>query len=241
MKVRKILWLAACSTLIAILLSACNMGVAATEPPAAPTMDPGAIQTEAYRIAFERQTQTAQAIPPTAIPTNTLYPTPTFSVIPAIGGAPTPTPLAIIPGFTPLASPVPTLPAGAVPTLTTANGCNDALYEGESAPYDGAELKPNKFFEKSFSLRNTGSCPWDEGYSFQTHTGYSLGLDQLRGSSIIRIKYEKDFVKPGKAIVFILQLQAPNTEGTYKWCYKMRDDANEPFGPLVCVNFWVNR
>jgi len=240
MKFRKTLWLIAVAALSSILVSSCNLG-ATPEP----TAVPGAIETQAFSIVLtqvaEQQTQTAIAIPPTAMPTVTLFPTPTSftdAVIPPIGGS-IETPFAPIPGFTPLASPVPTL-GGAAPTLSTTNGCNDGLYEGESPPYDGFQIKVNDTFEKDWKIRNTGTCPWDEGYSFKINTQWSAGIEALRGGSTsVVITQEKDFIKPGTLVAMKLKLQAPATIGEYKWCWKMQDDSGAAFGPLVCTTFVV--
>src|SRR5690349_8651323 len=100
MKFRKSFWLVII-LIPTIILSACNLGAAP-----APTEDPGAIQTQAFNLvltqAASQQTQTALAVPPTALPTNTALPTATFITL----GGSTITPFAFNtqqPGFTPIA------------------------------------------------------------------------------------------------------------------------------------------
>lgn len=238
MKFRKPLWLTAVVMPAAILLSSCNMGAAA---PAAPTMVPGAIETQAFGIVLTQsaaqQTQTAMAIPPTAMPTSTLFSSaPPPSEIPVVVGDFTP--IATLPGIPLPASPAPTL--GAVSTLTTTNGCNDGFYEGETRPYDGAQMKPSEAFEKAWTIKNTGTCAWDEGYMFVVNNAWSIGIEELKGESTsITIKKSEDVIKPGKSQSFRLKLQAPKKLGQYKWCWKLKDDSGAFFGPLVCTIFNV--
>lgn len=242
MKFRKSLWLTVVTASFAILLSSCNMG---TTP--APTIDVGAIQTEAFGVVLTQsaidQTQTALAIPPTPIPTQTLFPTATFlpvtnpiiPVIPPVGGV-IDTPAIPIPGGVAVASPT----LGLLPTLTTQNGCNDGYYVDETRPFDGAQLKPNEGFSKGWTIKNTGTCDWDDGYTFTPSKSWSVGIDALKGDlTAITIKKAEDIIKPGYSQLFLLTLQAPPATGQYKWCWKLRDDAGVEFGPLVCTIFDV--
>jgi hypothetical protein len=241
MKSRKSLWLVG-MTILAVILSSCNLGATP-----APTEDPGIIQTQAFSIvvtqAALQQTQTAMAIPPTAMPTNTPFPTPTLGELPTfttIGG--TVTPLAFNtqqPGLTPLASVVPTV--GVVATFTTKNGCNDALFITESAPLDKTVLAPGKNFAKSWQLQNTGTCAWDEGYSFFYLS--DLSSPELKGYSITLSKRKPEEFTPAQegstvySQTWVVKLEAPDKPGEYKGYWKMKDDAGNLFGPLVSV--WI--
>ena len=158
MKFRTINWLIGI-TIASLLISSCNIGVTP-----APTEDPGAIQTQAFEIVLTQssslQTQTAAAIPPTPIPTNTLALTSTLASLP------TPFPLNTQqPGFTPLAINT-SATVGVVGTTTTKNGCNDGYLISESTPIDGKSVLISTEFTKSWEFLNVGTCTWDEGYSF---------------------------------------------------------------------------
>ena len=78
MHLRKLAWLGSLA-LVALTLSACNIGATP-----APTMDVNAIYTSAAETLVAQfsgqMTQTAQAVPPTALPTNT--PQATFTLLP---------------------------------------------------------------------------------------------------------------------------------------------------------------
>ncbi len=241
MKSRKSLWLVG-MTVLAIILSSCNLGATAV-----PTEDPGVIQTQAFSIvvtqAALQQTQTAMAVPPTALPTNTLFPTATLGEISTLnvptfspaGGTNTPNPFNTQqPGLTPLSSVVPTV--GVVVTFTTKNGCNDGSFVGETEPFDKDGILAGKNYDKGWTIINTGTCAWDEGYSF-TYLS-DLSDPELKGYSIVLKKNTpEDYTKPGHSQTFIVKLKAPDTVGEYKGYWKMKDDAGNFFGPLVSV--WI--
>lgn len=236
MKFRKTIWMAV-ALIPAILLSSCNIGAA---PP--PEQDVGAIQTEAFGVVLTQaaiqQTQTALAIPPTPMPTNTPFPTP--AELPTLDINSTNTPFAFNtqqPGFTPLAIATATI-AGAVNTVTTRNGCNDAAYRGEGGVKDGDTVDAGKEFVKSFMLLNTGECEWDEGYSFAFIPEFST--PGFPGYSIVLQKNKpEDYTKPGAGQTYVLKLTAPKTPGTYKAYWKMKDDTGNLFGPLVWLEVIV--
>jgi hypothetical protein len=221
----------------AIILSACNLGTAAT-----PTQDPGAIQTEAFNLVMTQaamvQTQTALAIPPTAAPTITPLPSPTLGLIPtaALSAINTPIPFNTqLAGLTPLASPIPTL--GAISTVTTKNGCNDGTLVAESKPYDGAKLKNFTEFVKTFEIINTGTCTWDAGYKFVFLK--DLSSPELKGYDIVYTERDTP-TKPGASNSFNLKLTAPGgktKEVEYVGYWKLADDGGNPFGPMVWVKF----
>ncbi len=236
MKSRKSLWLVIMA-IPAVILSSCNFGATPV-----PTEDPGVIQTQAFSIVITQaalqQTQTAVAIPPTALPTNTPIPTATLGENPTfapVGG--TNTPFAFNtqqPGLTPLSSVVPTV--GVVVTFTTKNGCNDGSFMGETEPFDKAVISAGKNYDKSWTILNTGTCTWDEGYSFTYMT--DLSSPELKGYSIVLKKNAADeYTAPGHSQSFIVKLVAPTTAGEYKGYWKMKDDAGNFFGPLVSV--WI--
>jgi len=232
MKYRKSLWLMTIFITI-IVLSACNIGATP-----APTVDPGAIQTQAFNDVLtqvaSQQTQTALAVPPTSLPTNTLLPTVTLGAIPNFGSV---TPFAfntVQAGFTPIGSPA--APPGIVSTLTTKNGCNDGLFIGETKPYDKEFVEKGKEFLKAWTIMNTGTCTWNEGYVF-TYLPDSSDAD-LHGYSIVLPKNKpEDYTAPGHTQSFVVHLKAPGKPGEFKAFWKLKDDLGNYFGPLVSV--WV--
>jgi hypothetical protein len=236
MKTRKLFWLAG-ATILAVTLSSCNLGATAV-----PTVDPGVIQTQAFGAVLtqvsNQQTQTALANPTTPAPTNT--PLPTATLITAPTAASLNTPFAFNtqqPGLTPFASLVPTVGAGG-PIGATKNGCNDGSFESEDGVADGTVLAPLKNFQKSWDIKNTGTCAWDEGYSFTFMADVST--PGLAGYSIVLPKNKpEDYTKPNSSQNFVLKLTAPKTPGEYTGYWKLKDDAGNFFGPLVYLKIVV--
>lgn len=242
MKFSKLNWLII-TLIISIIISACNIG--ATPPP---SQDDGAIQTQAFEIVLTQsalqQTQTAAAVPPTAQPTNTLSVTVTVAVLPtssSFGATNTPFLLNTQqPGLTPQLLITPTSVV-AVNTLTTQNGCNDGAFLGETKPFDLDSIKVGAEFSKVWTILNTGTCTWDEGYVFDYLQDYfppEANVSQLAGYDIaLKKNAAEEYTKPKHSQSFVVKLKAPNTAGQYKGYWKMKDDTGNYFGPLVYV--WI--
>jgi hypothetical protein len=224
----------------AVILSGCNLGATP-----APTEDPGAVQTQAFNMvltqAASQLTLTAQAVPPTPLPTNTVAPTATFITL---GGA-TITPFAFNTqqaGFTPIASPIST--AGALSTVTTKNGCNDGLYVGEDPHYTDAnnylEVGIGEIVEQFFRFRNTGTCVWDEGYGFIFQPEYSS--PEITGNDVILVKNKpSDYTGVGSEVRYKAIIKAPKLAGDYSAFWKLRADDGSEFGPLVSLYIRVRK
>jgi hypothetical protein len=236
MKLRKYIWPTG-FLIVAITLSACNIGATP-----APTQDVAAMQSTAMALVLStvsaQQTQTAAAIPPTALPTDTLVPTVTVQVI---IGSESATPFSVgtlIPGTTPLV--ISTVTSGVVSTITTKNGCNDGTYIGETGPFDYDEVNIGEAISKGWTILNTGTCPWDEGYVFQFLAEQSD--PEIKGPSIILPKNKpEDYTKPGASQTYIVKFNAPKTAGVFKGYWKLKDDAGNFFGPLVSVIITVRK
>lgn len=238
MKIRKPLRLIL--SLIPAILSACNLGATP-----APAEDPAAIQTRAFNdvltLVASQQTQTALAAPPTSFPTNTPQPTATLGTPPtfsSVSGGGSNTPFAFNTaqaGFTAIASPIST--PGGYATITTKNGCNDGTYIGETEPYDGAEMWPGEEIVKAWTILNTGTCTWDEGYAFVYMPDYSD--PEFPGYNILIQKDPKDHTKPNHSQTFIIKFKAPKINGEYTAAWKLRDDGGNYFGPLVYIKVKV--
>lgn len=238
MRLKQLAWLAL-AAVAATALTACNIGATP-----APTVDVNAIYTSAAETLIadfsSQQTQTAQAMPPTAMPTNT--PLATFTLLPTFPPAANTTPLGV--GTLPAAGTpgVVNTPGAGTPLvlaspITTQAGpvCNNSAFMGENFP-DGTVFKPGETFDKSWTLQNTGTCTWDEGYVFAFVAG-----DPMNGHDIA-LKKASDFVDPGESITFIMAgMNAHLAEGTYSGCWKMRDDQGNYFGTFACYEIVVKK
>ncbi len=225
MKPRKYIWLAV-TGLLALILSACNIGAA----PAAPTQDTSAIQTQALALVLTQsamqQTQTALAIPPSPLPTNTIVIPPTattgFQATFPVFTPGTGTPFAFntpATGFTPLAS---------TPVPTSTDSCHKLSFVADITVPDGTVFKPGTDFQKVWRVMNSGTCAWDDGYVLVYMGGKLDGYN-------VPIKLKKDFVQPGETKDFAVNLTASLTENHYEECWRMKDDGGNFFGSFLCV------
>jgi hypothetical protein len=206
----------------------------------APTVDVNAINTAALATAMAQisvgQTQTALAAPSaTASPTNTAISLATSGVASPTGGAagvlptvsfnttPNTTPLA---GFTPIGSPLP--PAA---TAVLGDACHNSVFEGDITVPDGSVIEPGINFKKTWAIRNTGTCIWDEGYSLVYIGGSKPDLDPYN----FDFKKSDDFVSAGEGINITLELTSPCDPGKYEGHWRMRSDNGYFFGTVISV------
>jgi hypothetical protein len=231
---------------LTLALAGCNVGATA-----APTIDANAINTAALATAMA-QVSAQQTMTALVAPTNTPPPTtgpvslatvglataagasPTAGGLPTVSFNTTPnantTPLV---GFTQLATSIAPTSAGGIGT--TAAGCNDGAFVGETLP-DKSEIKAGKDFTKAWEIKNTGTCTWDEGYVFAFQP--DLSSTAIEGYDIA-INNSDEVTKPGHSQSFIIKLTAPSTAGEYKGYWKLKDDKGTYFGPLVFFDIIV--
>ncbi len=229
MRFKQLAWLAI-SVVATTALTACNIGATP-----APTVDANAIYTQAMETAMagfsDQMTQTAMAVPPTAIPTNT--PLATFTLLPTFPPLTGQTPLATA-GIGTLA--INTVPVLGTPVGTLAvQGCNNSQFIADVTIPDNTVMKPGADFTKTWTLKNTGTCKWDDGYAFVFVAG-----DKLDGYDVT-LKKPSDFVDPGESINFSIDMTAHTAENTYSGCWKMKDDQGYYFGTLACVTIVVKK
>ncbi len=215
-----------------MMLGACTIGQAAEATPTA--LDVNAIYTSAAETARAQMTDIASLATATMPPTATLAPTQTQEQIVQVTISVDLTPLAspdpllvgtatVLPGL-PLATPT-TLGSGA----TAGPTCNNYVFEGDITVPDGSKFKAWEKFEKVWALRNTGTCTWDEGYSFRNFAGPALAGDNYY------ITQKSQFVAAGAGINMGIKMYAPGDPGQYISHWTMFDDQNKAFGFGVTV------
>jgi hypothetical protein len=139
-------------------------------------------------------------------------------------GASEPTPAPVIPTATavpPTATQIPTatqVPATPTPSLP----CNEIGFIGDVSIPDGSILSPGMYFNKTWRLRNMGSCTWTSGYDL-----VYVGGDLLGGPSQQAIPAN---VAPGEVIDLTVSLTAPARDGFYRGFWRLRDASGTLFG-----------
>ncbi len=135
-----------------------------------------------------------------------------------------------------------TLPPGpqATPTLTaTPEGflprpedCTDeaVLLEDVTIP-DGTVLAPGESFTKTWRLKNTGTCPWDAGYSL-------IFLAGERMSAPASVSLTITF--PGESADVSVELVAPSKNGKYMGIFGLRNPLGQEIPIGTSNNIWVD-
>ena len=122
----------------------------------------------------------------------------------------TSTPLSL-PSFTP--TPLPTITPLAVNTPFSGGGGGSGGGSSSSAylcaivnekPYDGANFKPGDSFDKSWTIKNTGTATWESNWEFEFRGGTDMSPT---GNFLIGQQ-----VKPGGTITLVIEVEAPNVE-----------------------------
>jgi len=217
--------------LMIVALSACTLGQAAEPTPT--TVDVTAVFLAAAQTAQVQLTLVAAAQPtitdtlqPSETPTQTTTATPggaielTSTQTLALTPSETPFGTTAIPSFTPI-GPAP------VTGPTSASLCKNAAYDGDITVPDGTVFSPWEKFQKVWSVRNTGTCRWDEGFYFGAISGPpSMGKNQ----GVYRFRSAKDFIEPGAAVNIAIDMYAPGDPGEYVAHWHMFDDQGQPFG-----------
>jgi hypothetical protein len=72
---------------------------------------------------------------------------------------------------------------------------------------DDTNMSPGQDFVKTWRVKNTGSCPWGEGYEL-VYAGYA---DQMGGQP----QALTQVVQPGQEVELSVQFQAPDEIGEY--------------------------
>jgi Ig-like domain from next to BRCA1 gene len=224
MRYTKSVWLIVL-LVFALVLSACNFG---QQPE--PTPDVGAIFTAAAETVMAQfsveLTQTALAAP-TATEPPTITPPPTFAVENPGAGSPAATSIVtlgigtqpvILPTITPVAA-----------LATQGDTCYNSEFVADVTYPDGTAVKGGDLIAKVWSIKNTGTCTWDDGFSLQPITGESMG-----GKAWV-ITAKKDFVKPDEIVEIRIDMTVPDKAGDHGGCWKMQGDNGYYFGTPLCI------
>lgn len=181
------------------------LGACSKPTNATPTVDPGLIQTQAVATFSIGLTQTALA-QPTATPTET--PTPTATVT-----------------TTPTAS-----PTSAQVVLPTSS-CYVLSFMTDVTIPDNTKLKPGETFTKTWRVKNSGTCDWEEGFQVKNVSGSAMS-----GKTYTLPKA----IEPGKQVDISIEMTAPTTVGAYTGNWRMATDTGSFFGDSFYVMILVS-
>ena len=117
---------------------------------------------------------------------------------------------------------------GATPVLPGFPDCNQAELISETIPA-GTRFQAGEKFDKTWVIRNTGSCDWNYQYSLAYFTGTGMGESTSRVFTENMGMYA--VIRPGETVAITLNLQAPFSQGRQVGYWKLRDPAGMLFMP----------
>jgi hypothetical protein len=203
--------------LTAVLLSACG-----TSLPASPLPDANVIYTSAAQTVVAELTQTAAA--------NTSTPEATATETQAAQTATTvPTSASAIETLAPTAT-IEAPPTIIVEASPTDQFCDDAIWVGDVSVQDGTEMSAEQNVEKTWRIKNTGTCTWGDGYHLVF--GYDEEMSgQARALPAI--------VSPEETVEVTVVFKAPLATGQHKSYWRMANTAGANFGEFFYVDIVV--
>lgn len=189
------------------LVFAAAMVLGACNFPGATTQQSDVFATAAAQTVAAQLTQLAQGTEPpvaTEAPADTV--TPTLTV-----------------------TPVPTTPAPSPTTACT----NAAQFVTDVTIPDGTNIAPGGNFNKTWRLKNVGTCTWDTSYSLVFAGGSAMGgpaSQPFAGS-----------VPSGSQVDLTVNLTAPGSPGSYTGNWQLRSGTGALFGIGATASsaFWV--
>ncbi len=151
-----------------------------------------------------------------------------------IVAVPTPTPEPATP------TPVPNVTATPAPTLPPPAGCIDGMAWVADLTYDDQGMAappiipPGQPFVKSWRVRNSGTCTWNNTYFLAFRSG-NVPAAQMGGQPV----YVQGTVAPGGTYDFSANLTAPTQPGGYQGFWQMRNPNGKAFGETIWVGIRV--
>ena len=197
--------------LIAVLITACGANPAQEQEP---TPDVAVVRTSAASTVISQFTLTAAAFTPTISP-------PTETTAPSTSATP---------GATNTAT---TQPLGQVTNAqgTTVALCDSMAFVADVTIPDDTNMAPGQDFLKTWRVKNTGSCPWGEGYEL-VYADYANDMDG-------QPQPLTEVVQPGQEVEISVQFTAPSEIGNYLSAWQMENPAGVTFEDIIFVRIIV--
>ena len=116
---------------------------------------------------------------------------------------------------------------------TPVSGCDKAQFVTDVTVPDGTVFAPGTAFTKTWRLKNIGTCTWNTSYTLVFHTG-----EQMSGPAAVNFP---STVAPGATVDLSVTLTAPNTGGTYRGYWMLKNASGNLFGIGANADkpFWV--
>jgi hypothetical protein len=114
-------------------------------------------------------------------------------------------------------------PETTTPTATPpAASCDKASFVADVTVPDGSSFAPNATFNKTWRIKNAGTCKWTTAYTLVFDKGEQMGAS---GSTTLPSE-----VAPGGSIDLTLAMKAPASAGSYRGYWKLKNASGASFG-----------
>ncbi len=115
------------------------------------------------------------------------------------------------------------------PTSSLIACTNNAALAADVTVPDGTEIQPGEKFVKTWRIKNTGTCDWGAGYTF----------DLVKGSALSANKLDVPHVRASDTVDISLNMAAPAAAGNYRGVWQLFTPAGKPFGEQFVVDIVV--
>jgi hypothetical protein len=124
-------------------------------------------------------------------------------------------------GATPV-TPVPVTPG--TPVTPVPSACDRVQFVADVTVPDGTTFAPNTVFDKTWRLKNIGTCTWTTSYQVMFESGEKMGGPDTAPMPTT--------VAPGQTVDITVRLTAPSTPtaGTIRGYWKFKNASGVPFG-----------
>jgi hypothetical protein len=109
--------------------------------------------------------------------------------------------------------------------------CDSLKFVSDVTVPDDTNMSPGQDFIKTWRVKNTGSCPWGEGYELV----YADYANEMSGQS----QPLTQVVQPGQEVEVSVQFTAPDAIGEYLSAWQMSNPAGVPFPEAIYVRIIV--
>ncbi|MDP8285027.1 MAG: NBR1-Ig-like domain-containing protein [Candidatus Electryonea clarkiae] len=132
----------------------------------------------------------------------------------------------LIPTITPTTTYTSTIAAVTSTSVLPVSSCYSLAFLSDITIPDNTEVLPGQKFNKTWQVRNNGSCVWEAGFILKFTSGNLLGSTSLSLSKNI---------SPGTTAELSMQMTAPSVPGNYQGNWRMTDADGEYFGDEIYV------
>ncbi len=117
--------------------------------------------------------------------------------------------------------------------VAAATTCDWAQFVADVTIPDGTMFKAGESFNKTWRLKNVGSCTWGSDYQLTFVSGDQMGAPAS-------VKFSKT-VAPGQTIDLTVTMTAPANAGTYRSYWQLKNAAGVLFGigSMANKSFWA--